>query len=300
LGSKALDVLAVLATALAAAGCQPSTGSPAAAATASRICSMNLAADEILVDLVDPARVVGVSAFVDNAGVSNVPGRYPAGVSRLLANAEKIVALRPDLVCVNPYNSADFVAQIEGAGIPVFRYENPTTFAAIRAGIVALGERVGESVKARALAERMDVRLDALAKRLASARSRPTVYYWAGAWTAGPKTTIHEMIERAGGVNLASKGFRAGMAQVSVERILGDDPDVLLLNDRQWIDGVPALEPLPPQFSSLRAVKEGRIVRLRPNLLSTLSHYVVDGAEALAKELHPECFPGEPESRGAR
>jgi iron complex transport system substrate-binding protein len=107
------------------------------------------------------------------------------------------------------------------------------------------------------------------------------------------------MIERAGAVNLASKRFRAGMAQVSVERILGDDPDYLLLNDRQWIDGIPALEPLPPQFDELRAVKEGRVVRLRPNLLSTLSQYVVDGAEALARALHPECFP-EIESRSSK
>jgi iron complex transport system substrate-binding protein len=136
----------------------------------------------------------------------------------------------------------------------------------------------------------MDARLADLAHRLANAKDRPTVYYWAGGWTAGSGCTIGDMIEHAGAVNLAARAGRTGMGQMPIERVIADDPDCLLLNDRQWIDGVPTLEEVPPQFQALRAVKSGRVVRMPANLLSSLSQWVVDGAETLAARLHPECF----------
>src|SRR6185503_18149591 len=65
-----------------------------------RIVSTYLAADELLAALVDPARVVGVSAYVDDAATSNCHDVYPATLPRLRADPETIVALAPDLVCV--------------------------------------------------------------------------------------------------------------------------------------------------------------------------------------------------------
>jgi iron complex transport system substrate-binding protein len=274
---------------LLAAGCTRGEGG-AASRAASRIASVNLAADEMLAELVPADRVVAVSRYVDNPGISNVPDHYPKSIARVTGNVETLLSLRPDLVCVNPYNSADFVGQVADAKIPVFRYENASSFGGVRAGILALGARVGAEGRAKEMVARMDRRLAELDARLANAKNRPTVYYWAGGWTAGAGSTISEMIERAGGVNLAARAGRNGMGQMPIERVLADDPDCLLLNDRQWIEGVPPLEEVPAQFQTLRAVKEGRVVRMPANLLSTLSQWVVDGTERLAALLHPECF----------
>lgn len=279
---------------LAAARCDGTPAASKPAAVPRRICSVNLAADETLAFLVDASRMVGVSALVDNEGLSNVVGRYPKGIVRLYANAEKIVELAPDLVCVNAFNSADFVAQVEGAGIPVLRHASPAGFADVRQGILDLGERVGAPERARAIVAEMDRRLGELSRRLQGIEAKPTVCYWSGAWTAGAGTTIHDIIEHAGGVNIAARGARRGMAQISVERVLADDPDCLLLIDRQWLENVPAAEPLPPQFETLRAVRSGRVIRLPPALLATLSQFVADGAEALARALHPGRFHDAP------
>src|SRR5439155_24317944 len=47
-----------------------------------RIASMNLTADEILVEIVPVERLVAATAAADDAGTSNIVGRVPPGVAR--------------------------------------------------------------------------------------------------------------------------------------------------------------------------------------------------------------------------
>ncbi len=254
-----------------------------------RVCSLTLATDEMLAALVEPGRVVGVSRFVDHAGISNVAGHYPASVPRIRADLEQIIALRPDLVCVASYNSADFLEMLRRSNLPVFRHEETHTFGGVMRDLTALGERVGAQEKARRVVADMEGRLRALQDTLARVSARPRVLYWSDGWTAGGRTTVGEMIERAGGINAAGEMGVEGMAEVSVERAMAADPDVLLLV--AWKAGEPATaEELPPALRTLRAVREGRVVSVEGRALSAASQFVVDGAERLARRLHPECF----------
>lgn len=250
----------------------------------------------MLAALVEPERVVGVSRFADHKGISNVVGHYPVSVPRIRADLEQIIALRPDLVCVASYNSADFLELLRKSNLSVFRHENTNTFAEVMRDLAALGERVGAQERARRLVADMEGRLRALRDTLArvSATDRqpvaqPRVLYWSGGWTRGSRTTVGEMIERAGGINAAAELGIEGIAEISVERALAADPDVLLLDT--WKEDEPATaEGLPPALCTLRAVREGRVVSVESRYLSAVSQFVVDGAERLARRLHPECF----------
>jgi iron complex transport system substrate-binding protein len=254
-----------------------------------RICSVTLATDEMLVALVEPDRVVGVSRFVDEGGISNVAGRYPASILRVRADLERIIALRPDLVCVASYNSADFLEMLRRSGLPVFLHEQTHSLAGVMRGLKALGERVGATEKADRIVADVERRLKDLQSAVDSVAARPRVLYWSGGWTAGSGTTVGEMIERAGGVNAAAELGVEGMAEVSVERALASDPDALLLV--AWKAGTPATaEELPPALRGLRAVREGRVVSVEGRYLSAASQFAVEGAERLARNLHPECF----------
>src|SRR5579872_91380 len=74
---------------------------PPAAGTPRRIVSLTLATDEMLLDLVPVERVIGVTFLVDDPEISNVAGRYPPDVPRLRqGDAERIVGMQPDLVCL--------------------------------------------------------------------------------------------------------------------------------------------------------------------------------------------------------
>lgn len=234
---------------------------------------------------------MAVNAYVDDPGLSNVAGKFPAAIPRVRAELERIVQLRPDLVCVNAYNSADFLDILTKSSLPVFRQQHLTSFAGIRDSIRALGARVGEPARADELVRRMDGQLAAIASRLANITKKPRVYYWAASWTAGSETTIHEIITRAGCVNAGAEGGRKGMYESSIERTLSVDPDILLLDARDSLSELPGRE-LPVQLQQLRAAREGKIVSVPGRALSALSHHVVAGVELLAKAVHPECFAG--------
>ncbi len=291
-GLRAARLAGVL-LALLGSACTPHGSPTGAAGVPRRIASVNVAADEILADLVPPERVVAVSAYVDDPGLSNAAGRYPDHVPRIRAELETMLALHPDLVCTNPYNSADFLEVLHQSGLATFRFEEVTSFDGIRAGVLALGTRVGEQERARDLVDAMDRRLAEVARALEGVASRPRVYYWAAGWTAGRDTTIGELIGRAGAVNAAAEGGRSGMFELSLEQVLALDPDVLVLDARDSLADLPGRE-LPPQLRGLRAVREGRVLHIPGRALGAISHHVVSGVEALARALHPERFPGTP------
>lgn len=280
---------------LVAVACLPNVGcaeadTPARASSRpQRICSVNLAADEMLAELVDCKRLVGVCAYVDDAMLSNASGVYPPEVARVRADLERIVSLRPDLVCVNPYNSADFLDLLHRSGLPVFRYDAITSIEGIEGCILELGRRVGAADRAEAVVRSMRTRLDAIAATVVNIQKKPRVFYWAASWTAGKGSTIGEIIERAGGINAGAGRGRTGMYELSVEQMIDVDPDVLLLDARDSLADLPGRE-LPPQVRSMRAVREGRVVYVPGRALTALSQHVVLGVEILASELHPGLF----------
>ena len=77
--------------------------------------------------------------------------------------------------------------------------------AEIEAGLIRLGERVGEPARARELVERMRERRRRLADRLRDVSHRPRVLFWSAGFTAGRGSTIDEVIREGGGVNVAAE-----------------------------------------------------------------------------------------------
>ena len=75
-----------------------SSAAPAFESVPLRIASMNLTADEILVEIVPVERLVAATAAADDAGTSNIVGRVPPGVARFRrAEMERLLALRVEV-----------------------------------------------------------------------------------------------------------------------------------------------------------------------------------------------------------
>src|SRR3954447_15847922 len=183
-------------------GCAPSAGRVPGPSSPARIASLTLATDEMLADLVSADRVVGVTFLADDPEISNVSGHYPGRIVRLREmNLERIVALAPDLVCVSSYNTADALKLLERSGLNLYRNETFRGIDEIEAGVIRLGERVGEPERARGVVESMRGRRRRLAERLGDLRQRPRVLYWAAGYTAGRGTTLDDIIREGGGVN---------------------------------------------------------------------------------------------------
>ena len=288
----------LLATALAALGMwqasatrhlpgkTPAPGNPKAL----RIASLTLASDEILSQLVPAERLACVTYLADDPEISNVPDFYPARIPRLRdRDLERILALEPDLVCVAPYNSADFLKMIERSGIAVYRSEAFHTIDQIEAGILELSHRVGEPERGREIQARMHARRAELANRLRGIARRPGVLFWSGGFTSGKNTTIDDIIREAGGVNLAAGRGLSGPAEISPEQVIAADPEIVLLS--QWTAGNAEGDiKRHPLLRNLPAVREHRLIVIEGRYLSSVSQFAVEGIERLARKLHPDRF----------
>ncbi len=274
----------------------PSDTKAASSAPPARIASLTLATDEVLSRLVPAERIVCVTYLVDDAGISNVANFYPSQIPRLRdVDLERLMTIKPDLVCVAPYNSVDFLTLIERAGVTLYRNEAINSFEEIEAGIIVLGRHIGESERATVIVDEMRSRRAKLADRLRDVTHRPRVLFWSAGFTAGTGTTIDEIIVDAGATNAAAEIGMKGSVEISPERVIATDPDFLLL--ATWkADERDADINHHPLLRNLRAVTEKRIISLDARYLLCVSQFVLEGAERLAKALHPERFEDAPET----
>jgi iron complex transport system substrate-binding protein len=106
-------------------------------------------------------------------------------------------------------------------------------------------------------------------------------------YTAGKGTFITQLIERAGGHNIASD--LEGYPQLSLEQVVAADPAFIILGDVRY--GVtPESIAERPGWENLSAVKNGKVFPFNDDLVSRPGPRLVDALEELAKMLRPELF----------
>ena len=133
---------------------------------------------------------------------------------------------------------------------------------------------------------------------LGDVQERPLVFYEldatdpANPWTTGPGTFIDAAIRLAGGRNVGAV-LDGAWAQISIEALLEQNPDIILLSDAPY--GVtPEAVAQRAGWDALKAVQEGKVYPFDPNLLSVPGPRLVEGLETLAVLLHPEVFCAQP------
>jgi len=255
-----------------------------------RIASVTLGTDEILLSLIDKSRLVAVTQFSTDPAISNVAGQtddIPVKIES--SNAEQIIALKPDLVFVASYTSQDVVQQLRDAGLTVFMFPFVDSIEQMKQNILMIGKVVGEAEKAEQIVAEMDARLAAIAEKVAQIKERPTVLnYTPDGYTGGKGTSNDDIITRAGGRNLAKEAGIEGWQQISLEKVVELNPDVILLSD--WNPGHPDFaETLRknPALQNVTAVRENRVVAVPGKHLTAVTQYVVNGVEDVYRVLHP-------------
>lgn len=265
-----------------------------------RIVSLTLATDEMLLTLVDPRRLLGITTFAADPAVSNV-AEAAARVPRTLeVNVESVLSLGPDLVLAADWSDAGPIQQLREAGVPVYLMASGVTIASIEDKIGRLALLAGETAKGRLMVADMEARLSAVDRRLSrlpAARRLRAMDYAVWGSAQGRGSSWDEMLRRAGLVD-AVADFSAdewGQVPLSREKILQVDPDILVLPG--WVYGKPrgAQEFLSqvtadPALKGLRAVRTGRVVQMPERLKSTTSQYIVEAVEWLARTAYPELF----------
>lgn len=207
---------------------------------------------------------------------------------------ETILSFEPDLVVAGGINTPELVGSLEDLGLTVYYLANPTDLEGTFASIELLGLISGHEDEAKELVKELRTRVDAVSTTLEGVEAKPTVYYELDAsdvtkpYTPGPNTFYASLIEMAGGENIGEK-LEFEWAQISLEQLLIEDPDLILLGDAMW--GITP-ESLAERagWDSLTAVANDKVLPFDDNLIARIGPRQVDGLEALAKFFHPDLF----------
>lgn len=209
-------------------------------------------------------------------------------------NMETVVNLKPNLVLAGEITTPEMVASLENMGLRVEYFENPVTLSDVYAMLARIGQLSGKTTQAERLIKDLQQREEALVNQLSKISDRPMVFFELDAsdpskpYTPGPGTLYSHLIAMAGGVNLGDQ-LGTTWAQISLEQLLVDDPDFILLGDAAY--GIsPESVAQRAGWQTLTAVKEGRVLPFDDNLLVRYGPRILDGLESLAKILHPELF----------
>lgn len=251
-----------------------------------RIVSIGPSITEFLFALGAGPRVVGADDFSDEPAAA----KQLEKVGGIKVNFEKVVSLKPDLVLSVKFSDGT-IEKLAGAGLLVLVVDPQTTGDVARTAIL-LGRAVGSD--GETMARDIQKRVDDVRSKAAAATSKPRVYHEIDAsdptkiFTVGPGSYIHDLIEIAGGQNIAARATSA-YPQLSAEEILRSDPEIIVLAAADY-SAKPEQVAARAGWSILSAVKNKRIVTIAPNLINRPGPRVGEAAEAYAKLIQPELF----------
>jgi len=290
---------ALLSLALILTACSPSEQTPvinyvfddlgrlvAINGTPQRIISLAPSNTEILFALGLGDKVVGVTDWCNyppEAQNKTKVGGYAN------PDIEKIVALNPDLILAGYGNPIEVVYTLAGLGLTVFGIKT-TDLDDLLNDIRRIGEITDKEVEAQALTSEMENRIQAVTNVTSELEERPKVFYLISQdlWTAGSGTFIHELIEKAGGVNICQN--ITGYTMISIEEVIARDPEIIITSS--W-PGVYEWAMNSTELEVTAARQSGSVYTCDDDLVQRPGPRLVEGLEWFAHFIHPEIF-GEP------
>jgi iron complex transport system substrate-binding protein len=235
-------------------------------------------------------RVVGVTTwclYPEAARAKPKVGGYSS------PSLEAIVALRPDLVVVDGGRN-DLPSRLSEMRIPVLDVRLDS-LASIVDSIHAIAVRIGVPGNGEALTARIAAQRDAVVRAVAG-RPRPRTLLLLGhspdaltsVYAVGPKSFLGEMLEAAGGEN-ALNDVRIPYPRISVEEVIGRDPDIILAilsPPAEVTDAAARARQLWSAYPSLRAVRTGAIRVIVDETMVQPGPRIGEKLAVLAEALH--------------
>ncbi len=263
-----------------------------------KIVSLPLGICEMLMSMVEKNEIAAMTYYVDDPVVSNIADAAKGVGQRLDFNAERIIALQPDLVLVDTWQDANVVKQLREANINVFVTNTLTNVDQQKELLRLLGNITNNAAKAEDIVNWMEQKLKAVSDKLAGLKEdqRLTIVdYSEMGSTSGKDTNFDDVVTRAGLINPVSKEGLAGWPELSKEMIVKYNPDIICLPS-WYYDGKISLDSLSKSIredkslAGVKAVKNNRLITIPYNHMTTTSQYSVLGIEDMAKAAYPDLF----------
>lgn len=256
-----------------------------------RIISLAPGNTEILFALGVEDKVVGVTDYCNYPPEAKEKPRM-GGFST--PNLEKLVAASPDLVLATSIHQKMVVPRLEEMGIPVVIL-NPKTLDEILGSISLVGRVTGKEKEASGVVAGMRTKIKSVTDKTDNLlqTQNPRVLYitWYNPlMTAGLGTIQDELIQKAGGINIA-RGL-SGQANISLESVIAANPEVIIAGVGMGTGNDAPLQfaRTDPSLTNTDAVQHNRVYAVDVDLAGRSGPRITDALEQFAEFIHPELF----------
>lgn len=242
---RGLAACALTAFALSLAGCAPGAQESGArdAGAMPRIVSLNPCIDAMLVEVADPEQILALSHYSRDPAGSSIPASIAQKYPRTGGTVEEVLALDPDLVLADTFLAPSTRQALADLDIPTRFVGIASTPEESIAQVREIAALAGQQGRGEELAQRIEAALaDGTAPPGTPAVS--AVLWQPGQIVPGKATLASELMRRAG---FGSQSAARGMGQadyLSLEALLADPPEVLLVAGDARAQRHPALSRL--------------------------------------------------------
>ena len=254
--------------------------------TPSKIVSLAPSNTEILYALGLEDKLVGVTEYCnypEDALSKEKVGGYGD------VDIEKIVVINPDLILAEDLHKHEVIPALERLGFTVIALV-PHNFQEVMDSIRLIGRVTGVEEKALQIVDDMSKKIKAITDETdkINQEEKPKVLYviWhEPIMSVGSDTRIHELIEKAGGINIAAVAGE-GYPTLTLEEIINTNPQVIMVNDDISLQFILN----ESRLAVVDAFINGQIYGINADLTNRPTPRIVEALELMAKMIHPEIF----------
>ena len=256
------------------------------------IVSLTLSGDEMLLGLVPENRIAGLSGKInEDKEISNIVDKAKK-FPKVEGNEEVLMSLEPDLIIVADWLSKRITDIGAITGAKVYFYKTPNSYEEQKKLIRDLANLVEEKENGEKLIKNMDDRLKALQNKITKnykgAKPRILMYTSFGT-TSGKNTTFNDMVKLINGVNVVTEAGIDGFKDISKEKVIELNPDIIIVPIAKKYDTVNKISKLffeDPSFKNVKAIKNKKVYFIQYKDITPTSQYMINSIEELAKVVY--------------
>jgi len=256
------------------------------------IVSLTLSGDEILLGLVSKNRIAGLSGKInEDKEISNIVDKAKK-FPKVESNEEVLISLNPDLIIAADWITKKIDDIGATIGAKVYYYKTPSNYEEQKKVIRDLANLVEEKENGEKIIKNMDNRLKALQNKIAKnykgAKPRILMYTSFGT-TSGKNTTFNDMVKLINGVNVVAEAGVDRFKDISKEKIIELNPDIIIVPIAKKYDNVDKISKLfyeDSSFKNVKAIKNKKVYFMQYKDITPISQYMIDGIEELAKVVY--------------
>ena len=253
----------------------------------SRVVSINLCSDQLLLMLAKPEQITSISRLSlepNSSFMAASAARYPVNDAMI----EQLLGFNPDLVLASEFSPHPVIRILRHLGYRVETLPLSSTLEDIRRNIRFTAALLHTEEKGERLVAEMDRRLEIVASN--STQARPSaLFYQPRGYTSGLETLQHEALLLAGWRNLSAEHGIRGYGAIDLETLLLAKPQQLFSS--AYAPGTDSLAQRQMHHPALNLITRGRPIINVPYKYWICGGPMIANAVELLAKARPDAAP---------